>query len=62
MACPSSSSRSFRQRVNAVSVDEVQRVARFFLRPDRLSIVLVGNVAAFGGQLKRLGFGTFRNH
>ena len=50
---------SFRQRVNAVSVDEVQRVARFFLRPDRLSIVLVGNVAAFGGQLKRLGFDTF---
>ena len=33
---------SFRQRVNAVSVDEVERVARFFLRPDRLSIVLVG--------------------
>jgi zinc protease len=50
---------SFRQRVNAVSVDDVERVARFFLRPDRLSIVLVGNVAAFEGQLRRLGFETF---
>jgi zinc protease len=47
---------SFRQRVNAVTVDEVERVARYYLRPDRLSIVLVGNVAAFEGQLRRLGF------
>jgi zinc protease len=50
---------SFRQRVNAVSVEEVERVSRFFLRPDRLSIVLVGNVAAFEGQLRRLGFDKF---
>jgi zinc protease len=50
---------SFRQRVNAVSVDDVERVARFFLRPDRLSIVLVGNVAAFEKQLRGLGFDRF---
>jgi zinc protease len=50
---------SFRQRVNAVSVDEVERVSRFYLRPDRLSIVLVGNVAAFEKQLRSQGFDKF---
>jgi zinc protease len=50
---------SFRERVNAVTTDEVQRVSRFYLRPDRLSIVLVGNAAAFVPQLKRLGFNSF---
>ena len=39
---------SFRERVNAVTVDDIQRVARAYLQPDRLSVVLVGNVAAFG--------------
>ena len=38
---------SFRERVNAVTVDDIQRVARVYLRPDRLSVVLVGNAAAF---------------
>src|SRR5262245_58041408 len=47
---------SFRQRVNGVTVSEVERVSRYYLRPDRLSIVLVGNAAAFEGQLRRLGF------
>jgi zinc protease len=50
---------SFRQRVNAVSVDEVERVARSYLKPDRLSIVLVGNTAAFESQLRRIGFGAY---
>ena len=50
---------SFRERVNAVTVDDIQRVARFYLRPDRLSIVLVGNAAAFAPQLRRVGFGNF---
>jgi zinc protease len=49
---------SFRDRVNAVTVDDVGRVARVYLRPDRLSIVLVGNAAAFTPQLRRLGLGT----
>ena len=34
-------------------------MARFYLRPDRLSIVLVGNAAAFTSQLRGVGFGTF---
>ncbi len=50
---------SFRERVNAVTVDDIERVARFYLRPDRLSIVLVGNAQAFASQLKAIGFGGF---
>ena len=50
---------TFRERVNAVTVDDIQRVARDLLRPDRLSVVLVGNAAAFAAQLRSVGFGTF---
>jgi outer membrane lipoprotein-sorting protein len=50
---------TFRERVNAVTVDDIQRVARALLRPDRLSIVLVGNAAAFSSQLRGVGFDTF---
>jgi len=50
---------TFRERVNAVTVDDIQRVARTYLRPDRLSVVLVGNAAAFASQLRGVGFGTF---
>jgi hypothetical protein len=31
-------------------------VARTYLRPDRLSVVLVGNATGFAPQLKGLGF------
>jgi zinc protease len=50
---------SFRERVNAVRTDDIERVARYFLRPDRLSIVLVGNAAAFSSQLRGVGFSNF---
>jgi outer membrane lipoprotein-sorting protein len=50
---------TFRDRVNAVSVDDVQRVARAYLKPDRLSVVLVGNAATFGPSLKGVGFNTY---
>jgi zinc protease len=50
---------NFRERVNAVTADDVQRVAREFLRPDRLSVVLVGNAKAFASQLTGVGFGQF---
>ena len=50
---------SFRERVNAITVDDIQRVARQYLKPDRLSVVLVGNAAAFTNQLQGIGFGTF---
>src|SRR5438876_2578892 len=50
---------TFRERVNAITVDDIQRVARNYLKPDRLSVVLVGNASQFSDQLKGIGFGTF---
>ena len=50
---------NFRERVNKVTPDDIQRVAKALLRPDRLSVVLVGNSAAFVSQLKAVGFDTF---
>jgi zinc protease len=50
---------TFRERVNAVTTDDIQRVARSYLTPDRLSVVLVGNASAFVSQLGGVGFGTF---
>ncbi len=49
----------FRERLLGVSPDDVQRVARWFLRPDRLSVVLVGNADQFVDSLKGVGFGDF---
>jgi zinc protease len=47
---------TFRERVNAVTVDDIQRVSRTYLHPDRLSIVLVGDAAKFQKQLAGVGF------
>jgi zinc protease len=51
--------RTYRQRANAVTPDDVLRVARGYIQPDRLSIVLVGNAPAFKDQLSRAGFGKY---
>lgn len=50
---------SFRERVNAVTVDDIERVARFYLQPERVSVVLVGNATAFASQLRGVGFGRY---
>jgi zinc protease len=50
---------NFRERVNAVTVADIQRVARAFLQPDRLSVVLVGNLGAFEKDLKGVGFTNY---
>ena len=47
---------TFRERVNAITVDDIQRVARTYLHPDRLSIVLVGDANVFAKQLPGVGF------
>ncbi len=47
---------TYRQRVEAVSVDDVSRAVAQHIQPDRLSVVLVGNASAFLGQLKGAGF------
>lgn len=50
---------SFRERVYAVTPQEIQRVAQKYLRPDRLSVVLVGDASKFVDQLKSVGFTEF---
>ena len=47
---------SFRERVQAVVPDDIQRVARQYVKPDRLTMVLVGNARGFASQLSDLGF------
>ena len=50
---------TFRERVNAVTRRRHPARRAALLRPDRLSVVLVGNAAAFASQLRGVGFGTF---
>lgn len=50
---------TYRERVNAITPDDIQRVARLYLKPDRLSVVLVGNARAFTRQLAAAGFPKF---
>jgi len=50
---------TYRERVNAVSVGDIARVAGAYLRPDSLSVVLVGNAKAFVPQLKAVGFDKY---
>lgn len=42
---------TFRERVEAITIADVQRVARQYLDPSRLSIVVVGDRATVGPQL-----------
>jgi hypothetical protein len=46
-----------RERFNAVTVADVERVTRAYLKPDRLSVVLVGDASQFAGRLPRQRFG-----
>jgi zinc protease len=48
-----------RERVDAVSVQDLQATAKKWLFPDRLSIVLVGDASKFVDQLKAQGFDNF---
>jgi hypothetical protein len=47
---------TYRERVNVITVDDIQRVAQQYLRPDRLSIVLVGDASVFAKDLAGVGF------
>ena len=49
----------YRDRVLGVTPEDIQRVARFFIHPDRLAVVLVGNAEQFIGSLKGVGFGEY---
>jgi len=50
---------TFRERANRVTVDDIERVARFYLKPDAVSVVLVGNASVFTPQLRGVGFGRY---
>ncbi len=50
---------TYRDRVERVTTMDIQRVARQFVKPDQLSIVLVGDASAFASQLKSVGFTDF---
>jgi len=47
---------TYRERVNAITVDDIQRVAQLYLHPDKLSIVLVGDASVFAKDLAGVGF------
>jgi hypothetical protein len=47
---------TYRERVNSITPDDIQRVAQQYLYPDRLSIVLVGDANVFAKQLPAVGF------
>ncbi len=47
---------TYRERVNRITPDDIQRVAQQYLHPDRLSIVLVGDANVFAKQLPAIGF------
>jgi zinc protease len=56
---PLSDIENYRELVNAITPDDIQRVARQYLKPDRLSVVLVGNASAFTKDLAGVGFPKF---
>ena len=47
---------TYRERIQAITPDDLQRVARLYIKPDRLSIVLVGDATSFLPQLRSAGF------
>ena len=49
----------YRERILKVTPDEIQRVARWFVRPSQLSIVLVGDADRFVNDLKGVGFANY---
>jgi zinc protease len=47
---------NFPERVNAITPADIQRVSQLYLKPARLSVVLVGDASKFASQLKGVGF------
>ena len=47
---------TYRERVNTITVEDIQRVAQLYLHPDKLSIVLVGDASVFARTWPGVGF------
>ncbi len=47
---------NYRERVTAITPDDIQRAAQQYLHPERLSIVLVGDASVFAKDLAAAGF------
>ena len=50
---------TYRERVSAITPEDIQRVARNYLHPDRLTVVLVGDASSFVAQLAGAGFDKY---
>ena len=48
---------TYPDRIRSVSPSDIQRVARNFLQPEHLAIVLVGDASSFVDDLEGVGFG-----
>jgi zinc protease len=53
---------SYRERIAAVSRDDVQRAARAHIRPDRMAIVVVGDAARIEEPVRALQLGPVEVH
>jgi zinc protease len=49
---PANYLQTYRDRIQAVTLDEIQRVAREYVRPDEAAVVIVGDGASVVGQIK----------
>ena len=50
---------TYPERINAVTVNDIQRVARQYLKPGLLSMVLVGDASTFVNDLSGVGFDSY---
>ena len=50
---------AYPDRINAVTPDDIQRVARQYLQPENLSMVLVGDASTFVDDLAGVGFDSY---
>ena len=50
---------TYPERINAVTVDDIQRVAMEYLKPSLLSMVLVGDASTFINDLPGVGFDSY---
>ena len=50
---------TYPERIQSVTVDDIQRVSRQYLKPALLSMVLVGDASTFLQDLPRVGFDSY---